>query len=44
MRESTALLGAAIGKPGLAYVHAEPAQAKAAMVQHGFSAGARVPA
>ena len=38
MRDSTALLGAAIGKPKLAYVQAEPAQAKAAMMQHGFSA------
>lgn len=40
MRESTALLGAAIGKPALAYLQAEPAQAKAAMMQHGFSASA----
>jgi uncharacterized protein YbjT (DUF2867 family) len=40
MRESTALLGAAIGNPGLAYVQAEPTQAKAAMMQHGFSASA----
>lgn len=40
MRESTALLGAAIGNPALAYVQAEPAQAKAAMMQHGFSASA----
>lgn len=40
MRDSTAILGAAIGKPALAYVQAEPAQAKAAMMQHGFSAGA----
>jgi uncharacterized protein YbjT (DUF2867 family) len=38
MRESTALLGAAIGNPALAYLQAEPAQAKAAMMQHGFSA------
>ena len=37
MRESAALLGAAIGKSGLPYVQAEPAQAKAAIVQHGLS-------
>lgn len=37
MRESTAVLGAAIGKTSLPYVQAEPAQAKAAMVQHGLS-------
>lgn len=37
MRESAAILGAAIGKPDLAYVQADPAQAKAAMVQHGLS-------
>ena len=40
MRESAALLGAAIGKPGLAYVQADPGQARAAMVQHGISADA----
>jgi uncharacterized protein YbjT (DUF2867 family) len=40
MKESAAILGAAIGRPQLAYVQADPAQAKAAMVQHGFSASA----
>jgi uncharacterized protein YbjT (DUF2867 family) len=40
MAEATALLGAAIGRPGLAYVQADPAQAKAAMRAHGFSADA----
>ena len=40
MKESAAILGAAIGKPQFAYVQADPAQAKAAMVQHGFSASA----
>jgi uncharacterized protein YbjT (DUF2867 family) len=40
MAESAALLGAAIGKPGLAYVQADRAQAKAAMASHGFSADA----
>ncbi len=40
MRESTALLGAAIGKPDLAYVQADPAQGKAALIQVGFSASA----
>jgi uncharacterized protein YbjT (DUF2867 family) len=40
MAEATALLGAAIGRPELRYVQADPAQAKAAMVGHGFSADA----
>ena len=40
MKESAAILGSAIGKPVLAYVQADPAQAKAAMVAHGFSADA----
>lgn len=38
MRESTAILGAAIGKPDLAYVQADPEQGKAALRQHGLSA------
>lgn len=38
--ESAAILGAAIGNPGLKHVQAAPAQAKAAMMQHGFSADA----
>jgi uncharacterized protein YbjT (DUF2867 family) len=37
MQEAAAILGAAIGKPGLKHVQADPAQAKAGMVQHGFS-------
>lgn len=40
MKESAALLGAAVGMPQLAYVKADPAQAKAAMMQHGLSASA----
>jgi uncharacterized protein YbjT (DUF2867 family) len=40
MRESTVLLGAAIGKPDLAYVQSDPQQGKAALMQHGFSASA----
>lgn len=40
MRESTALLGAAIDKPDLAYVQLDPQQGKAALMQHGFSANA----
>lgn len=40
MRESTALLGAAINKPDLAYVQSDPQQGKAALMQHGFSASA----
>lgn len=39
-RETAALLGAAIGRPELAYVQAEPAQARAAMLQAGLSADA----
>lgn len=38
MAEAARILGAAIGKPGLAHVRSEPAQAKAGMVEHGFSA------
>lgn len=37
MQEAAGILGAAIGKPGLRHVQADPAQAKAGMVQHGFS-------
>lgn len=40
MRQAAAALGAAIGQPGLPYVQADPAQAKAALRQHGFSADA----
>jgi uncharacterized protein YbjT (DUF2867 family) len=40
MRESTALLGAAIDKPELAYVQSDPQQGKAALMQHGFSSSA----
>ena len=38
MREVTALLGAAIDKPDLAYVQSDPQQGKAALMQQGFSA------
>jgi uncharacterized protein YbjT (DUF2867 family) len=37
MSEAAAILGAAIGKPDLKYVRGDPAQAKAGMVQNGFS-------
>lgn len=37
MREAAGILGAAIGKTDLTYVQADPAQAKAGMVQQGFS-------
>ena len=40
MRESTALLGTAIDKPGLAYVQLDPQQGMAALMQHGVSASA----
>lgn len=40
MREATARLGAAIDKPELSYVQADPQQGKAALMQHGFSASA----
>jgi uncharacterized protein YbjT (DUF2867 family) len=40
MREATALLGVAIGKPDLAYVHSDPQQGQAALMQQGFSASA----
>ncbi|RST50392.1 hypothetical protein EJI01_21800 [Variovorax sp. MHTC-1] len=38
MREVTALLGAAIDKPNLAYVQSDPQQGKTALMQQGFSA------
>jgi len=37
MPEAAGILGAAIGKPDLKYVQADPAQAKAGMIQQGFS-------
>jgi uncharacterized protein YbjT (DUF2867 family) len=40
MREAAAAVGAAIGKPGLQYVQMPPAQAKAELRAHGFSADA----
>lgn len=40
MRDSAALLGAAIGMPDLAYVQSGPEQGKAALMQYGFSASA----
>lgn len=40
MRESTAILGATIDKPDLAYVQSDSQQGKAALMQHGFSASA----
>ncbi|WP_157615933.1 NAD(P)H-binding protein [Variovorax paradoxus] len=40
MKEATALLGEAIGRPDLAYVQSDPEQAKAALMQQGFSASA----
>jgi uncharacterized protein YbjT (DUF2867 family) len=36
-QEAASILGNAIGKPALKHVQADPAQAKAGMVQHGFS-------
>lgn len=39
-REVAGILGVAIGRPGLKHVQAEPAQARAAMLQAGFSADA----
>jgi uncharacterized protein YbjT (DUF2867 family) len=38
--EAAGILGSAIGKPDLKHVQADPAQAKAGMVQHGFSQNA----
>jgi uncharacterized protein YbjT (DUF2867 family) len=40
MREATALLGAAIDRPDLPYMQADPQQGKAALMQQGFSASA----
>lgn len=40
MKEATALLGAAIGKPDLAYVQSDPEEGRAALMQQGFSANA----
>jgi uncharacterized protein YbjT (DUF2867 family) len=40
MREAAALLGAAVGKPGLGYVQAHPQRGRAALLQLGFSASA----
>jgi len=40
MKEATGLLGAAIGKPDLAYVQSEPEEGRAALMQQGFSADA----
>ena len=37
MSEVARVLGSAVGKPDLEYVQADPAQAKAGMVQNGFS-------
>jgi uncharacterized protein YbjT (DUF2867 family) len=37
MSEAVQILGAAIGRPDLKYVQADPRQAKAAMIQGGFS-------
>lgn len=36
-QDAASILGAAIGKPDLKHVQADPAQAKAGMVAHGFS-------
>ncbi len=40
MREATAILGAAIDKPDLAYVQSDPQQGKTALMQQGFTASA----
>ena len=37
MSDAARILGAAIGKPGLKHVQGNPAEAKAGMLQHGFS-------
>ncbi len=37
MHEAAAILGAAVGRPDIAYVRAAPADAKAALIAHGFS-------
>jgi uncharacterized protein YbjT (DUF2867 family) len=38
MRESAALLGAAIGRPDFGYVQSDPQEGKAALMEHGISA------
>jgi uncharacterized protein YbjT (DUF2867 family) len=40
MREATAVLGAAIDKPDLAYVQTDPQEGKTTLMQQGFSASA----
>lgn len=40
MREAARVLGEAIGRPGLPYVQSDPAEAKAELRAHGFSADA----
>ncbi len=40
MRQATACLGAAIGRPDVPYVQADPQQGKAALMEYGFSASA----
>jgi uncharacterized protein YbjT (DUF2867 family) len=40
LREAAAAIGGAIGKPGLQYVQSAPAEAKAVLRAHGFSANA----
>jgi hypothetical protein len=40
MRQAAAALGAAIGQPDLQYVQSPPAEAKALLRSHGFSADA----
>ncbi|QOK99036.1 NAD(P)H-binding protein (plasmid) [Ralstonia pseudosolanacearum] len=37
LREAAAILGAAVGRPDIAYAQAAPAEAKAALIAHGFS-------
>lgn len=37
MQDAARILGAAIGKPGLKHVRSSPAEAKAAMIEHGIS-------
>ncbi len=38
LQEAAAILGAAVGRPDIPFVRAEPADAKATLVAHGFSA------
>jgi len=40
MREAAGVLGAAVGRPGLPYIQATPAEGMAALQAHGFSASA----